>query len=153
MRDTPYHRRSLSLSLTCPLCVDNIMIDTEGGMHICHKTDGSLPLGNVCEGGYDIQKMFDAYKSYGETTNCIECRSCWAMNFCSYCAALRLNGGKWFNPKQVECDLWRRHMEYLLKLFVAVYKLDPTILPKLMERKHDLNHYKSVVDYNEFIRL
>lgn len=153
MRDTPYHRRSLSLNLTCPLCVDNIMIDTEGGMHICHKTDGSLPLGNVCEGGYDMQKMFDAYRSYGETTNCIECRSCWAMNVCSYCAALRLNGGKWFNPKHVECDLWRRHVEYLLKLFVAVYKLDPGILPKLMERKHDLKHYKSVVDYNEFICL
>lgn len=153
MRDTPYQRRNLSLNLTCPLCVDNIMIDTEGGMHICHKTDGSLSLGNVCDGGYDMQKMFDAYKSYGETTNCKECRNCWAMNMCSYCAALRLNGGKWKNPKQAECDLWRRHMEYLLKLFVAVYKSDPEILPKLMERKHDLKHYKSVVDYNEFIHL
>jgi uncharacterized protein len=153
VRDTPYQYRNLSLNLTCPLCVDNIMIDTEGGMHMCHKTDGSLSLGNVCEGGYDMKKMFDAYKSYGETTNCIECRSCWAMNVCSYCAALRLSGGKWFNPKQVECDLWRRHMEYLLKLFVAVYKLDPNIIPKLMERKHDLNYYKSVVDYNEFIQL
>ena len=100
-----------------------------------------------------MKKMFAAYKSYGEITNSIECRSCWAMNVCSYCAALRLNGGKWKNPKQAECDLWRRNTEYLLKLFVAVYKFDPEILPKLMERKHDLNHYKSVVDYNEFIRL
>ena len=153
VNDTPYKRRSLSISLTCPLCVDNIMIDTDGGMHLCHKTDGSLPLGNVCDGGYDIQKMFDAYKSYGETTNCIECRSCWAMNVCGYCAALRLDGGKWSNPKPAECDLYRRNEEYLLKLFVAVYKLDPAILPKLMERKHDLKHYKSIVDYNEFIRI
>lgn len=153
MRDTPYQRRNLSLNLTCPLCVDNIMIDTEGGMHMCHKTDGSLSLGNVCEGGYNMKKMYDAYKSYGEITNSIECRSCWAMNVCSYCAALRLDGGKWKNPKQVECDLWRRNTEYLLKLFVAVYKYDPKILPKLMERKHDLKHYKSVVDYNEFIHL
>lgn len=151
--DTPFNRRNLSLSLTCPLCVDNIMIDVDGGMHLCHKTDGSLPLGNVCEGGYDMQKMFDAYKSYGETTNCKECRSCWAMNVCGYCAALRLDGGKWSNPKQMECELHRRNTEYLLKLFVAVYKLDPEILPKLMERKHDLKHYKSVVDYNAFIRL
>lgn len=151
--DTPYYRRHLSLNLTCPLCVDNIMIDVEGGMHLCHKTDGSLSLGNVCEGGYDMQKMFDAYKSYGETTNCEECRNCWAMNVCGYCAALRLDGGKWSNPKQVECELHRRNTEYLLKLFVAVYKLDPTLLPKLMERKHDLKHYKSVVDYNEFIQL
>lgn len=152
-KDTPYHRRHLSLNLTCPLCVDNIMIDVDGGMHLCHKTDGSLSLGNVCEGGYDMKKMFDAYKSYGETTNCIECRSCWAMNVCGYCAALRLDGGKWSNPKQVECELHRRNTEYLLKLFVAVYKLDPNIIPKLMERKHDLKHYKSVVDYNEFIQL
>lgn len=152
-KDTPYHRRHLSINLTCPLCVDNIMIDVDGGMHICHKTDGSMSLGNVCEGGYDMQKMFEAYRSYGETTNCKECRSCWAMNVCSYCAALRLDGGKWSNPEQSECELLRRNTEYLLKLFVAVYKLDPNIIPKLMERKHDLNHYKSVVDYNEFIHL
>ena len=151
--DAPYRRRLLSVNLTCPLCVDNIMIDTEGGMHLCHKTDGSLPLGNVCESGYDMQKMFEAYKSYGETTNCLECRSCWAMNNCGYCAALRLKGGKWFNPRPIECDLHRRNMEYQLKLFIAAYKLDPDILPKLMDRKHDLNHYKSIVDYNEFIRL
>lgn len=148
--DTPYQRRHLSVSLTCPLCVDNIMIGTEGEMHLCHKTDGSLPLGNVCEGGYDMQKMIEAYRSYGETTNCIECRSCWAMNVCSYCAALRLDGGKWSNPKPTECDLQRRRVEFLLKLFVAMYKLDPTILPKLMERKKDLNVYKSIVDFNEF---
>lgn len=46
----------------------------------------------------DMQKMFDEYRSYGEATNCKECRSCWAMNVCSYCAALRLDGGKWSNP-------------------------------------------------------
>lgn len=150
--DTPRQRRHLSVNLTCPLCVDNIMIGTEGEMHLCHKTDGSLPLGNVCEGGYDMQKMFEAYRSYGETTNSKECRSCWAMNVCGYCAALRLNGGKWSNPKHAECDLQRRRVEYLLKLFVAVYHLDPTILPRLMERKKDLNMYKSIVDFNEFIK-
>lgn len=150
--DTPQARRDASIQLTCPLCVDNIMIDTDGGMHICHKTDGSLPLGNVCGGGYDMQKMFEAYRSYGETTNCIECKSCWAMNMCSYCAALRLNGGKWVNPKNAECDLQRRRTEYLLKLFIAAYKHDPDILSKLMKRKHNLEHYKSIVDYNEFIR-
>lgn len=151
--DTPYSRRNLSINLTCPLCFDNIMIDVDGGMHICHKTDGSLSLGNVCKGGYDMHKMFEAYKSYGETTNCIECRSCWAMNTCGYCAAMRLNGGIWNNPKQSECDLLRRQKEYLLKLFVAAYKYDPSIFTKLMARKHDFNHYKSIVDYNEFIRL
>ena len=150
--DTPYKRRRISISLTCPLCVDNIMIGTDGEMHLCHKTDGSLPLGNVCNGGYDMEKMIDAYKSYGETTNCIECRSCWAMNICSYCAALRLEGGKWKNPRPLECKLQKRRLETLLKLFVAVYKLDPNIIPKLMERKRNLKIYKSLVDYNDFIR-
>ncbi len=150
--DTPYMMRQLSVNLTCPLCVDNIMIDVDGGMHICHKTDGSLPLGNVCDGGYDMQKMFEAYSSYGATTNCKECRNCWAMNMCSYCAALRLDGGKWKNPRPSECDLQRRRVEYQLKLFVALYKHDPDFMPKLMARKHDLKHYKSIVDYNEFLK-
>lgn len=150
--DTPYTRQQLSVNLTCPFCVDNIMIDVDGGMHICHKTDGSLPLGNVCDGGYDMRKMFEAYRSYGATTNCKECRNCWAMNMCGYCAALRLNGGKWENPRPSECDLQRRRVEYQLKLFIAMYKLDPGFYPKLMARKHNLEHYKSIVDYNEFIK-
>lgn len=148
----PKIRRHLSISLTCPLCIDNIMIGTDGEMHICHKTDGSLPLGNVCNGGYDMQKMFEAYKNYGDTTNCEECCNCWAMNACNYCAALRLKGGKFINPMHSECNLQRRRVEYLIKLFIAAYKIDPNILPKLMERKHDLEHYKSIVDFNEFIK-
>lgn len=151
--DLPNNPRNLSLNLTCPLCVDNIMIDTEGYMHICHKTDGSLPLGNVCTGGYDLNKMIEAYKSYGEMTNKIECRSCWAMNNCTYCAALRLRGGKWNNPTTMECDLFRKRMEFFLKLFVRMYKLDPDIFPKLMEQKKDLERYRSIVDFNEFMRL
>ena len=78
-----------------------------------------------------MQKMFEAYKSYGAITNCKECRNCWAMNMCSYCAALRLDGGKWTNPRVSECDLQRRSVEYQLKLFVALYKLDPDFMPKL----------------------
>lgn len=152
-RELPYSARHLSLNLTCPLCVDNIMIDVEGNMHICHKTDGSLPLGNVCTGGYDMAKMIEAYKSYGETTNKKECRSCWAMNNCTYCAALRLRGGKWENPTKAECDLFRRRMEFSLKLFVRAYKLDPEIFPKLMAQKKDFSRYRSVVDLNEFLKL
>ncbi len=152
-RDTPQRRRRLSVSLTCPLCVDNIMVDVDGDMHICHKTDGSLPLGNVLRGGYDIEKMEEAYRSYGEATNCEACRNCWAVNECKYCAATRLHGGRWKNPLPDECALQRRSVEYLLKLFVAVYKEDPGILQRLMQHKHDLNHYKSIVDFNEFIRL
>lgn len=152
-RELPNMARHLSLNLTCPLCVDNIMIDTDGYMHLCHKTDGSLPLGNVCTGGYDMDKMIEAYKSYGETTNKIECRSCWAMNNCTYCAALRLRGGKWNNPTSLECAWFRRRMEFYLKLFVRVYKLDPNILSRLMEQKKDLERYRSVVDINEFMRL
>ena len=112
----------------------------------------TTPLGNVCNGGYDMQKMASAYINFGEKTNSIECRSCWAMNTCNYCAANRLKGGKWVNPTQAECDLHRRQMELHLKLFVAVYKLDPSILPKLMERERDYSHNRGVVDYNEFIR-
>ncbi len=151
-RTLPNQMRHLSISLTCPLCVDNIMIDTEGNMHLCHKTDGSLPLGNVCAGGYDMDKMIEAYKSFGETSNKIECRSCWAMNNCSYCAAQRLRGGKWKNPSVTECDYLRRHVEYLLKLFVSAYKLDPNILSKLMEQKKDMRKYRSVIDFNDFMR-
>lgn len=150
--DTPYSRMPVSVNLSCPLGIDNIMIDVDGYIHICHKTDGSFPLGNVLKGGYDKKQMLNVYSSYGSTTNCKECRNCWAMKMCSFCAALRLDGGKFNNPRPIECDLQRRRVEYQLKLFVALYKLDSDFMPKLIARKHDLNHYKSIVDYNEFIR-
>ena len=43
-------------------------------------------------------------------------------------------------------------MEYLLKLFVSAYKLDPNILSKLMEQKKDMRKYRSVIDFNDFMR-
>lgn len=149
--DTPRKQRQFNVSLTCPMCIDNIMIGTEGEIHICHKTDGSLPLGNVMTGGYDLDKMFEANISYAELTNCKECRSCWAVNNCHYCAALRLKGGKWKNPTIRECDVLRRNMESNFKLFIAVYKQNPKILSDLFIYKKDLHNYTSILDFNEFI--
>ena len=151
MTNTPFKQRKLNLSLTCPMCIDNIMIGTEGEIHICHKTDGSLPLGNVVTGGYDMEKMYEANRSYAELTNCQECRSCWAVNNCNYCAAMRLDGGRWKNPAKRECDVLRRNAESIFKLFIAVYKQDPQIISDLFLYKNDMNNYTSILDYNEFI--
>lgn len=77
--------------------VDNIMVGVTGDLHICHKTDGSMPFGNI-HTGVDLSKMIKIYADFAETTEKGACRSCWAIRFCQCCGATRMRGGKFVNP-------------------------------------------------------
>lgn len=138
--------------LSCPMGIDNIMIGVNGDMHICHKTDGSMPFGNVYT-GIDDKKFTKLYMNYIETTNNNECRSCWAFHFCPFCAASRMKNGKFHNPTKDECDYIRKEIEFNFIFFIEVNKRDPEIIEKVLEYKRDLEHYKSIVDFNKFIMI
>lgn len=151
LTDTPHKKRELNVFLSCPMGVDNIMVGANGDFHICHKTDGSIPFGNV-HTGVDMNKMIDLYARYITKTNCTECCSCWAVNFCKCCGATRMRGGDFVNPTHCECDYFRKDAEWTIKLFIEIYKRAPKLIEKLMERKHNIEYYKSIVDYNTFAK-
>lgn len=136
--------------LSCPMGFDNLMAGVDGDLHICHKTDGSMPFGNV-ESGIDMNKLEKLYKDFIDAANCVECRSCWAFHFCPCCGATRMRNAAFVNPCKEECDYFRKQAELNFKLFIEVYKKYPYIITKLLEYKKDLEHYKSIVDYDEFM--
>lgn len=151
LTDTPTSPEYKSVFITCPMGFDNIMIGVDGEMHICHKTDGSMPFGNV-QTGIDMQKLKELYTKFIDSTNKIECRSCWAFRFCPLCGATRMNKGKFNNPTKAECDYYRQDASSNIRLLIAIYKKYPELIEKIIEYKGNLSHYKSIVDYNAFMK-
>ena len=151
LTDTPTQKKEPNIFLSCPMGIDNIMIGANGDLHICHKTDGSMAFGNI-HTGVDMDKMIEIYSKYINRTNCEECCSCWAVHFCKNCAATRMRGGDFANPTHAECDYFRKDAEWTVKLFLEIYKQAPHLIDELMRRKHQLEYYNSIVDFNEFIK-
>lgn len=151
LTDAPKSPEYKSVFITCPMGIDNIMIGVDGEMHICHKTDGSMPFGNV-QTGIDIQKLKALYTKFIDATNKIECRSCWAFRFCPLCGAARMKKGEFNNPTEIECDYYRQDASSNIKLLIAIHKKYPDIIEKIMKYKENLSHYKSIVDFNVFMK-
>lgn len=63
-----------------------------------------------------------------------------------------MRGGDFANPAHAECDYFRKDAEWTVKLFLEIYKHAPHLIDELMRRKHQLEYYKSIVDFNEFIK-
>lgn len=149
LTDSPKTPEYKSVFITCPMGFDNIMIGVDGEMHICHKTDGSMPFGNV-QTGINMQKLKELYTKFINSTNKIECRSCWAFRFCPLCGATRMKNGEFNNPTKTECDYYRQDASSNIHLLIAIYKKYPEIIEQLIKYKKNLKHYKSIVDFHEF---
>lgn len=130
---------------TCPVATDNILVDVDGKLHICHKTDGSFPLGDV-DNGLDREAMRDFHVRYAEMANQPQCRGCWSFRMCGQCAAVRLAGGKFRNPLKSECDYLRKSAETRFKSFVEIYRRHPSLLDDVKAYVGDLSRYKGVFD-------
>lgn len=148
--ELPERKKDLSVFMSCPLCFDNIMIGTDGSFHLCHKTDGSWPLGNVSD-GYDWEKMRQAYKAFTRATNKGACRACWAVNHCYFCAANWLRDGAFCHPRKEDCMHMRAALEQAFEVYVRLYRQKPEILDTLWQQRHDLDHHQGILDINKFI--
>lgn len=151
LTESPMSPEFKNIFISCPMGYDNIMIGVNGEMHICHKTDGSMPFGNI-RTGIDVQKMKDLYKKFIDATNKIECRSCWAFRFCPLCGAARMKNGSFHNPTEKECDFYKQDASSNINLLIAVNKKYPDLIEKIMKYKENLKNYKSIVDYNVFMK-
>ena len=142
--DDPHGANVTNRVISCPMGVDNIMIGVGGDMHICHKTDGSMPFGNV-HAGIDREALARLHSDYAKALNDSLCRECWAHNFCGICGALRMKKGGFVNPSPEECDYLRAVAECDFRLFIEVYRSHPEALEAVFQFKRDNREYKSVV--------
>lgn len=142
--DAPYGSNKTNRVISCPMGVDNIMIGVNGEMHICHKTDSSMPFGNV-HTGLDREALIRLNLDYAKALNDSQCRECWAHNFCGICGAMRMKKGGFVNPLPKECDYLRAAAEFNFKLFIAVYRQRPEALEAIFRFKKDSKNHKTVV--------
>ena len=128
---------------------DNLMVGADGNFHMCHKTDGSLPIGNV-DTGLDYEKISDSYLKFNETMSNDNCKNCWAVRLCKACAAVKLNEGSFINASEDECNFIRKSNEYLFNKFILLQNYEN--LMKFFEEKEKYNTDTGVIDINNFIK-
>ena len=147
--DHPAGKDNLNIMLTCPMAFDNLMLAATGDYLICHKVSGKLPVGN-CETGLDFEKLLAFYQKYNTAINNTACKSCWNVNFCSICAAARLEGDHFVNPSSQECDCFRLRTEYDFNCFILLARKYPDLLTKIFAYRNDCKNFIGVIDINEF---
>lgn len=147
--DNPHGSDILHILITCPMGIDNNMVGVDGNIHICHKTDGSYPFGNIHSIPLDYSKLVELYKQHNECVNS-HCRDCWAVHVCSVCGARRLSKGKFINPTKQECDVLRAEKHLLLSATLYIAWKRPELYLQLKKKAKDCKEYVSIIDINEF---
>jgi len=147
--DYPAGKAALQILLTCPMGLDNLMLAANGDFVICHKVDGSMPIGN-CDSGLDFEKLVDLNQQYNQTINNDECKNCWNVNFCSVCAASRMTEKHFINPSKQECDYFRLRTAYDFFCFITLSLEHPDLLEKIFDHRKDPKKYIGIIDINDF---
>ncbi|MBP2662454.1 MAG: Arylsulfatase regulator (Fe-S oxidoreductase) [Firmicutes bacterium] len=147
--DNPLGSNALLMLLSCPMGFDNLMLAANGDYLICHKTDGSMPIGN-CALGLDFEKMVDLYQQYNETINNPDCKSCWNLRFCQTCAAPRMLAGEFKNPSQKECDFFRLQTIYDFLCFIYLSVNHGDLLQKISDNWKNNTRRSSIIDISKF---
>lgn len=117
---------------TCPMAFDNLMVGTNGILHMCHKTDGSFPVGDVTTGP-DTKKIADYYVAYNSTMDNITCKSCWKIRFCRLCAAVKGSSGTFIMPDSMECEYLRANSNVSFSVYSSLIEE-----PATRQRLHEL---------------
>lgn len=146
--DTPSFGDTANMLPTCPVGTDNIMVDVDGYLHVCHKTDGSFRLGNL-ENGLETQSLQAFYRDLANQTNDSDCRRCWAFRKCGLCSAAKLKGGKFINPTEPECEYMRKTAEISFEALGRIYRSNPEFLNQLKAYVDDPSSFKGIVDINK----
>lgn len=147
--DHPSGSQSLRLLLTCPMGFDNLMVAANGDYLVCHKVDGSMPIGN-CRSGLDMDRIAEVYCHYNATINATGCGSCWAVRFCNVCAATRMDNGRFLTPTPAECDCMREEIAFRFRCFIHLSREHPQLLERIFAYTRDPHRYVGVIDLNVF---
>lgn len=147
--ENPLGSNKLMALLSCPMGFDNLMLAANGNYLICHKTDGSMPIGN-CVSGLDFERVTDLYQKYNATVNNPECKNCWNVRFCEICAVPRMSGGEFQNPTIKECDLFRLQSRYDFLCFIYLSLNHNDILQKIFDKWNDNKKRNSIIDISKF---
>lgn len=112
---------------SCFIGRTNLFLDTYGNLHLCERSDFSLPIGNIST-GTDACTIKRIYKDYFRIMNSKKCRSCWAGRFCTLCVASLIKQGNIQEPDNAICSSICRSMEKQIEDLIYIKEHYPKIL-------------------------
>ncbi len=98
-------------------------VDPGGNIRVCHKAT-SFIIGNVIEGRWDFDRIWDLYSRLYRGAS--ECSSCFVQRFCELCFE-KLDGGDWDRSRGQFCDFTRRQYALSFSFFLRILERNPQI--------------------------
>lgn len=97
-----------------------VFVEVNGNMHPCEKVGNKYPLGNVNEGGFDMNNV----KSFLETyvnLSVDDCRECPAQNLCQLCFRAAMKSGIMTHDRKKEsCELYLKSFKQNLYNYILI---------------------------------
>lgn len=94
-------------------------VSSKGKFHICERTDFSLPIGDYKNGIY-TNRLKEIYLEYFKLLNSKRCKNCWIFQVCKFCVASKLKKGKFYLPRECECDFEKKYYSDLFKKLIIL---------------------------------
>lgn len=130
--DAPSHKARYFNS--CYIGRINLLLDTYGNLHLCERSDFSMPVGEV-NSGINRTAVRQMYRDFFEKTDSPSCRSCWAGRFCTLCTAALIKNGAVQEPDRSICRSLRHAQEKQIEDLLYIKEYYPEILEQ-MERMY-----------------
>ena len=147
--DHPMGSDYISKHFSCPIGIDNIFVSLNGDLHMCSKTDQSIPLGNV-NIGIDKKKLYDLYSKYYSFFR-QKCNKCWAFLFCKVCPANILYKGEFYHPLEKECDIIRNNLFTRIYKYIIFSQYDS--LYEKIKKNHNNNKENNFLNFEEPVKI
>jgi radical SAM protein with 4Fe4S-binding SPASM domain len=143
MPESPLPSSDVRHTMTsCAMGFDQLYVSADGGLHMCHLTDGTVRLGDVSR-GLDRSLIAQRFLDSNSSRNNPGCRSCWIVNMCELCAAILSCEGGFRRPSPAECECFRLRVEQAMCNYLTL-----SDRPELLEaeRRRIAAHVEGRVD-------
>ena len=111
-----------------------LFISTSGELHVCERVGTSPMIGNIMDGGVDIEKVRKYYIDEYNERSIDDCKNCWAINLCGLCYAMCYDeNGCNTEMKREECWKERRSVKKMLQEYFELKENNPAFIDSLDE--------------------
>ena len=103
-------------------------------MHVCERVGISPSIGNILDGGVDIEKVRKYYIDQYNERSIEDCKDCWAINLCGICYAMCYDeNGCNEKVKREICWKERRAIKSILEEYYQLKEENPDYINSLDE--------------------
>ena len=111
-----------------------LYISVSGELRVCERVGTSPDIGNIMDGGVDVEKVRKFYIDEYNKKSIDECTNCWAINLCGICYATCYDkNGCNIEMKREECWKERRAVKKMLQEYFEIKDNNPKFISSLDE--------------------